>query len=163
MKNSAIKRFSSLLASACLFLGTAPLTAETYAAGSTVKAFSAADQHGTAYTFDPNSTRFLLVSFDMETGKKANGALAALGKDYLPGKKAVYVANIHGMPGVGRMFALPKMRKYPHQIILADAADLLSPFPQQAGKVTILKLDHGVVRAVRHWDPAGEQLAEQLK
>lgn len=158
-----MKPLQTLLAAAVILLGTATAPAETYAEGSKVKTFSAADQHGTSWTFDPAKTRFLLVSFDMETAKKANAALAAKGKDFLPGKQACYVANIHGMPGVGRMFALPKMRKYPHQIILADAADLLTPFPQQAGKVTVLKLDRGTVRAIRHWDPADGQVEEQLK
>jgi hypothetical protein len=158
-----MKLLQTLLAGAALLFTAATAPAETYAAGSKVKAFSAADQHGKAWTFEAAKTRFLLVSFDMETGKKANAALAAKGKEYLPAKNAAYIANIHGMPGVGRMFALPKMRKYPHQIILADAADLLAPFPQQTGKVTVLKLDRGTVRAVRHWDPANESLDEQLK
>ena len=65
----------------------------------------------------------------METGKKANAALSALGKDYLPAKNAVYLANIHGMPGIGRMFALPKMKKYSHRIILGDDAALIARFP----------------------------------
>ncbi|HEY8962464.1 MAG TPA: hypothetical protein VIM57_09685 [Luteolibacter sp.] len=144
-------------------LGASQAFADPYAVGSKVASFSATDQHGAAFTFDAKDTRYLLVSFDMETGKKANAALNALGKDYLSGKHAVYVANIHGMPAVGRFFALPKMRKYAHRIILGDDANLLAPYPQQAGKVTVLKLDDAQVRKVSYWDPSAEGLDALLK
>jgi hypothetical protein len=99
----------------------------------------------------------------METGKKANGALNALGKDHLSGKKAVYIANIHGMPGVGRMFALPKMKKYDHRIILGDDAALIADFPEQKGKVTVLGLSNGKVTSVEYWDPSTEGVNNFLK
>jgi hypothetical protein len=131
--------------------------------GSKIAPFTASDQHGTAFTLHVDQTRFLLVSFDMDTGKKANGALNALGKDYLPSKKAIYLANIQGMPAVGRMFALPKMRKHAHRIILGDDANLLASYPQQAGKVTVLKIDDGKVRKVSYWDPSSEGVDAFLK
>ncbi|WP_193214907.1 hypothetical protein [Luteolibacter marinus] len=146
-----------------LFLGTFAAQADPYAKGSTVKAFSAKDQHEQAYTFDAKNTRYLLVSHDMDTGKKANGALSVLGKDHLPGKKAVYIANIHGMPGIGRMFALPKMKKYNHRIILGDDAELIANFPEQKGKVTVLGLSSGKVTSVQYWDPATEGVNNFLK
>ena len=128
-----------------------------------MKPFTAKDQHEQAYTFDAKTTRYLLVSHDMDTGKKANDALTALGKDHFSGKKAVYIANIHGMPGVGRMFALPKMKKYNHRIILGDDAALIADFPAQQGKVTVLELDGGKVRSVQYWDPATEGVNNFLK
>jgi hypothetical protein len=148
---------------ALFLLGASNAFADPYAVGSKVAPFSATDQHGTAFTLNAKQTEFLLVSFDMETGKKANAALNALGKDYLPGKHAVYVANIHGMPAVGRLFALPKMRKYAHRIVLGDDANLLAPFPQQTGKVTVLKLDDAKVRKVSYWDPSSEGVDTFLK
>ena len=60
--------------------------------GSKVEPFTAKDQHDNAFTFKPAETRFLLVSHDMETGKKANAALNALGKDYLGIEKS----RLHG-------------------------------------------------------------------
>jgi len=156
-------RFILSTAAAALLLGTAAAHADPYAVGSKVAAFSANDQHGAAFTLNGKDTRFLLVSFDMETGKKANGALDALGAAYLPARKAIYVANIHGMPGIGRMFALPKMRKYAHRIILGDDENLLAPYPQQPGKVTVLKLDDGKVEKIAYWDPAAEGVDGHLK
>lgn len=136
---------------------------KTYQKGSAVAPFKAADQHGRAYTFQ-KGTRFLLVSFDMATGKKANKVLHEKGAAYLPGKKAVYVANIYGMPGIGRAFALPKMRKYAHPIVLADAKGLLDRFPSQKGKVTVLSLTpRGVVSKVSYWEPKTEKIESVLE
>ena len=153
----------SLAAFFSFALATLCVHADPYVKGSTVKVFSAKDQHEQAYTFDAKTTRYLLVSHDMETGKKANGALTALGKDHLASKKAVYIANIHGMPGVGRMFALPKMKKYDHRIILGDDAALIADFPEQKGKVTVLGLSNGKVESVQYWDPSTEGVNNFLK
>lgn len=146
-----------------LSLSATMAMADVYKKGSKVTAFKANDQHGQAYEFEATKTKYLLVSFDMETGKKANAALAAQGADFLTKQKAVYVANIFGMPGIGRMFALPKMRKYPHRIILGDDANLLTPFPQEANKVTVLTVSGGVVKEIRYWDPASESVVDLLK
>jgi len=134
-----------------------------YEKGQKVDTFKAEDQYGVAFTFEPGSTRFLLVSHDMETGKKANAILTALGKEALPAKKAVYVANIHGMPGIGRMFAIPKMKKYSHRIILGDDAELIAKFPVQEGKVTVLKMSSGKVESISYWTPGTDALDGYLK
>jgi hypothetical protein len=137
--------------------------AAPYATGSKVEAFSAKTQHDKEFTFKPADTQFLLVTHDMETGKKANAILTTLGPDNLTNKKVVYLANIHGMPGVGRMFALPKMRKYSHTIILGDDAGLIAKFPEEKNKVTVLKLSGGKVTSVRYWDPGAEEVDGFLK
>lgn len=154
------RSFIALLAA---LLTALPCFADPYAGGDRVDAFSAEDQHGKAFTFEPSKVRFLLVSHDMDTGKAANGVLTTLGKDFLSDRKAVYLANIHGMPGVGRMFALPKMRKYAHRIILGDDAALIAKFPEEQGKVTVLKLSRGKVSSVKYWDPANEGVDAYLK
>jgi hypothetical protein len=137
--------------------------AKPYAKGITVAEFKAADQHGKPYTFE-KGTRYLLVTFDMSTGKKANKVLAAKGADYLTQKKAVYVANIYGMPGIGRTFALPKMRRYPHTIILADEENLLARFPQSEKKVTVLKLNkQGEILSLSYWDPKTQKIEDVIK
>lgn len=140
-----------------------PCFADPYKTGQKVDAFSAQDQHENAFTLDPKTTRFVLVSHDMDTGKAANKVLDGLGAAYLTDRKAVFMANIHGMPGIGRMFALPKIRKYAHRIILGDDANLIARFPQQKGKVTVLKLGSGKVTSIRYWDPATEGVDGFLK
>ena len=131
--------------------------------GQSLANFSAKDQHEQAFEFKSASLRYLLVSHDMDTGKRANAALHAAGADYLPGKRAAYLANIHGMPGIGRVFALPKMRKYCHRIILGDDAELITRVPEQTGKVTVLTLDGDKVTSIRFWNPESEPIDSALK
>jgi hypothetical protein len=154
---------NTTVAIAVTLLGSALSLAAPYAVGQRVDSFQAKDQHENAFSLKPAETRFLLVSHDMETGKKANAVLTALGKEFLPDKKAVYVANIHGMPGVGRMFALPKMKKYAHQIVLGDDADLIARFPQQAGKVTVIALTDAKVKSIQYWDPGSDGVDGYLR
>lgn len=161
MKSQFIKSAGIAIAATALSIGLG--FASPYAVGSKVEAFTAKDQHEQAFTLNPAETQFLLVSHDMETGKKANAALTALGKNYLGAKKAVYLANIHGMPGIGRMFALPKMKKYAHRIILGDDAALIARFPGQKDKVTVLKLAGGDVTSMSYWTPGAEALDDILK
>lgn len=161
MNLSYLKTAGLALSLAILTIGMAH--AAPYAEGSKVEPFTAKTQHEKEFTLKPNDTRFLLVSHDMETGKKANAVLTTVGPENLSSKKIVYLANIHGMPGMGRMFALPKMRKYSHTIILGDDADLITKFPEQKNKVTVLKLAGGKVSSVQYWSPGAEQLDGFLK
>jgi len=161
MKSNLMALLSVLLT--VTFFSPLSAIAQPYESGQTVQSFTAADQHGTPFTFQPADTRFLLISQDMAAGKKANAALSALGKDHLPGKKAIYVANIHGMPGIGRFFAIPKMKKYAHRIILADDAGLIEKFPQQESKVTVLKLASGRIQSIAYWNPESEPVDNFLK
>ncbi len=149
------------LSVAVLTVGIA--SAAPYAVGSQIESFTAKTQHEKDFTLKPSETRFLLVSHDMETGKKANAVLTTVGPQNLSNKKAVYLANIHGMPGVGRMFAMPKMRKYSHTIILGDDAALIAKFPEQKDKVTVLKIADGKVSSVQYWSPGAEPLDSFLK
>lgn len=154
-----------LIATAAVITGFALCTAhaDPYSIGSKIESFSAKTQHDKDFTLKPADTRFLLVTHDMETGKKANAVLTTMGLENLTNKKVVYLANIHGMPGVGRMFALPKMRKYSHTIILGDDAALIAKFPEVKNKVTVLKLSGGKVTSVKYWDPGAEAVDGFLK
>ena len=161
MKSSSrhlIRFFSCLIISLYAAAFAAPCEV-----GSALAPFSAKDQHDQAFEFKSGALRYLLVSHDMDTGKRANAALHAAGADYLPGKRAADLANIHGMPGIGRVFALPKMRKYCHRIILGDDAELITRFPEQTGKVTVLALDGDKVTAIHFWTPESEPIDSVLK
>jgi hypothetical protein len=115
------------------------------------------DQHERAYPM-PADVAHVAVAFTMSVGKSANQALAEKGADFLPKSKAVFIANIHGMPAIGRLFAMPKMRKYPHRIMLADAEGLVDDFPQKDDRVTVFDLDAGGrIEAIRYWDPKSDK------
>lgn len=137
-----------LLAPAALRAAAAP-AAPTYAVGDTFAPFSTKDQHDRPFTY-AGGARLVLVSFEMGTGKAANGFFEQQPADFLAREKTVFIANIHGMPGIARSFALPKMRRYPHRILLADAEDFLARYPMKDGHLTALTLDEqGVITAIR--------------
>lgn len=116
------------------------------------------DQHEAAYPM-PEGVRHIAVAFTMSVGKSANQALAKKGATYLPESKAVFVANIYGMPSVGRLFAMPKMRKYPHRIMLADTEGLLDSLPQAEGQVTVFDLDaNRKILKIRFWNPDSDKI-----
>lgn len=161
MKISLIKSICATVV--CSLGGVALCLSAPYEKGQAVAAFQAKDQHEQAFTLAPGDTRFLLVSHDMETGKKANGVLTTVGPDNLTRQKVVYLANIHGMPAIGRAFALPKMKKYSHRIIIGDDAELIARFPVEVGKVTVLALKDGKVTSIKFWNPGVEALDGFLK
>ena len=139
------------------------VVAAPYEVNQAVAPFDSKDQHEQAFTFKPADTNFLLVTHDMATGKSANAVLTEIGQDKLAARKVVYMANIFGMPGIGRFFAFPKMKKYAHRIILADDAELITRFPVSEGKVTVLALSGGKVTSIKYWNPASEPLDGYLK
>ncbi len=144
-----------LLTAALISLASAAsaLAAELYKVGDAFAPFTTHDQHEKPYTFAPGP-RLVIVSFEMSEGKSANGFFAAKGATFLDAQKAVFIANIYGMPEIGRFFALPKMKRYPHRILLADAKTFLDRYPKQENKLTVLRLDEaGLVTAIEFIDP----------
>ena len=60
----------------------------------------------------------------------------------------------YGMPGIGRVFAMPKIKKYPHRILLGDDEHLLDRYPEQKGKLTVFDFNpDGTITAIRFLDP----------
>src|ERR1017187_7469156 len=123
-----VLRFAKTWLAVAIFCGAVSVTAGELAVGDAVPAFSAKDQFGKEFKFAPG-LKFLLFSFDMSASKAANQKLATLGAGGLEKNGAVYVMDIHTMPGIARVFALPKMQKYPFRVILAATVDVLAPFP----------------------------------
>jgi len=139
------------------------LFAAELAVGDAVPGFSAKDQFGKDFKFEPG-LRFLLLGFEMGVSKEANRKLSGLGAGWLEQRKAAYVLDIHTMPAIARVFALPKMRKYPQRIILGDDEKLLAPFPHKEGRITVLVLSQdGKISEIKYWDPASESLEKLLQ
>lgn len=134
-------------------LSSAALAAELYKPGDLFASFTTKDQHEQSYLFTPG-VRTVIVSFVMGTGKDANAYFEKQPASFLADHKAVFIANIHGMPGIGRMFALPKMKKYPHRILLADEEHFLDRFPSEKDRLTVFTLNPaGKIEAIRFVNP----------
>lgn len=157
MKRLDLTIFSRLVLCLAAFLSVSALSAAPLAVGDTFPQWTdMTDQHEAVYGI-PQSTQHIAVAFTMSVGKAANRYLTEQGKDFLPTEHAIFVANIYGMPGIGRFFAMPKMKKYPHRIMLADAEGLLDAFPQKDDKVTVFELGpKGVIEVISFWDPKSE-------
>jgi hypothetical protein len=133
------------------------------AVGDAVPLVAAKDQHGKEFTFT-NGLQYLLVATEMASAKSANRKLAEQGAGFLEKHQAVYLMDIHTMPSIARLFAFPKLRKYPHRIVLVDSAATLADFPSQPGRVTVLALTPtGHIRKISHWNPDGEPVAGYLE
>ena len=129
------------------------LAAAPYRPGDSLETFTTKDQHERTYTWD-GKARLVLIAFEMGTGKATNAFLEKQPAGYLDDHTALFIANIYGMPGIGRAFALPKMRKYPHRILLADAEGFLDRYPHVEDRLTVLTLDAaGKVTAIRFVNP----------
>ena len=161
IRNGRLRTAACLLPLALIFLLVAPVRGqELLQPGDAFPALVAVDQHEVPFEFRPGFRR-VLIAFDMAAGKAANRVLAGYGTGFLEHNAAVFIANIHGMPAVGRLFALPKMRRYPHRIILADTPTLLAPFPQHAGELTLLRLaPDGVIESIHFLAPDGDLEAD---
>jgi hypothetical protein len=141
------------LATVLMALSGAVLTAADLQVGTVFPALQGEDQHEQEMTIG-TGTAHVVVTFTMGMGKKANKYFAEHGEGFLETHSAVLINDIFGMPAVGRVFALPKMRKYPHRIFLADADGLLDPFPQEEDRATVFDLDAEMrIVAIRFWDP----------
>jgi hypothetical protein len=135
---SPLRRFTTLallaLSAACAH------AAGLYKTGDDLVPFTVKDQNEQEFSFTPGP-RTVIISFSMGVGKDANGYFAKQPADFLARHQTLFIANIYGMPAIGRFFALPKMKKYPHRILLGDDEHLLDRYPTQEGKLTVLRLD----------------------
>lgn len=149
-----MSKFCNLLV---LLLGfvVAPVFAGQLAVGDAMPAISAKDQHGVPFVLTTN-IQTLLVATEMDCSKAANRQLASEATGFLDKHNAVFLMDIHSMPGVARMFAIPKMKKYPHRIVFIDSSTVLTNFPSQTNRVAVISLNAGHIRQIVFWDPANE-------
>lgn len=147
-----------IIASLGLALSVQADDPDLYQVGDKFVSFSTNDQHEKPVRVSPaTGTKHLIISFTMGSGKEANRFFAKKGATFLDEHEAKFLANIYGMPGIGRMFALPKMKKYPHRILLGDDEHLLDRVPIQKGKLTVLEFDQdNRISRIRFMDPKRE-------
>ena len=135
--------FSAMLVAKAAF-------AESYAVGDEIEPFTLQDQHGESRSVDA-SVKVILFSRDMKGGDVLKQGLADVAPEYLSGKKAVYVADISGMPRlIARIFAIPAMRKRPYSMLLDRDGEATVRLPDVEGQATLIFLDRLTVQRIVH-------------
>jgi hypothetical protein len=116
-----------------------------------IKEFNIVDQFDKIHKVTP-SISIIIVSFEKGTGAEVNEFLSKKKSDYLKKHNAVFIANISAMPSIiTKLFALPKMRKYKHTILLIyDEKN--KQFLQKEEKSTLYKIKDGVVENITYID-----------
>jgi hypothetical protein len=130
--------------------------AEPYATGDRIAAFTLEDQHGEAHTLD-GWVALLLFNRDMDGGKLIKQALENAPADFLLSRRALYVADISGMPKlVASMFALPSMRKRPYSMLLDRDGTTTAQLPYAEGQATLIFLRDFEITRVLHVSTAAD-------
>ena len=106
------------------------------------------DQHDQTVAIN-EQTNLVLFAAGKSTSALMSKVLEDLPSTTLKDKKAIYVADISGMPSfITKMVAIPKMQKRPYIIaILRDEAQS-KLFPQKDDAITIIKLKSGKVTEI---------------
>jgi hypothetical protein len=113
--------------------------AAPYKVGQSVMPLDLSDQYGKRLTLKV-MPKTLIMAFEKGTAATVNEYLTVQEKGYLAKNKAAFVADISQMPKfITESFALPKMRKYTHRVLLIQDEEQGLNFPYQEGKITIMK------------------------
>jgi len=128
-----------------LWLGLAALaqagTPAVLAVGQTMPSYTLKDQFDTYHTLAA-PTHAVVLSFEMEVSKMINAYLAGKGKDVFTEQHIDYISDIAPMPAlISKMFAVPKMKKYGHIVLLNRDDAFHTQFPVAKGKALIVLLD----------------------
>jgi len=120
--------------------------------GDQLTPFELEDQHGELRALD-ESVKLVLFSRDMDGGDFLKEAVAELGAERLESLGAIYLADIHRMPGlIARFIAIPRMRDRPYPVLLDRDGTATARLPDVEEQATILELVGLTLRAVHHMD-----------
>jgi len=105
----------------------------------------------------------VIMAFEKGTSGTVNEYLAAQNKDYLGLHNSAFIADISQMPNfITESFALPKMRKFSHTVLLIRDEELGLRFPAQEEKITVMKFQGNRVSAIEFVSTA-EQLKQAIE
>ena len=107
------------------------------------------DQHEQAVVVN-ESVQMVIFAAGKSTSELMTKTLEALPPTTLKDKKALYVADISGMPGfITKMVAIPRMQKMPYSIGLIRDEALSQIFPKKESAITIIRWQAGKVTEIR--------------
>jgi len=149
-----------LVCSSVLFT-LAVAAAEPLGPGMQMPPLTLSDQHDVEASIG-TETRFVVFARDMDGGDIVEEALEEDGPALLAGADAVFVSDIHRMPGViTTLFALPSMRKRPYRMLLDREGAATADLPSEEDKVSLIRLDDLEIKSVDYID-APAQLRSAL-
>jgi hypothetical protein len=106
------------------------------------------DQHDQTVAIN-EQTNLVLFAAGKSTSALMSKVLEDLPPTTLKDKKALYVADISGMPGfITKMIAIPKMQKRPYTIAILRDEVQSKLFPQKDDAITVIKLNSGKVTEI---------------
>ena len=137
-------------------------TAATLQPGEALPPIRLKDQHEKPLAIG-SDTRLIFFAAEMEGSRLMARTLEALPPSILQDRKAVYIADISGMPGlISTMMAVPKMQRMPYSVALVRLARDGEQLPRKPGAVTVLKVESGTIRSVDFAQNA-QQIGSHLK
>ena len=134
-------------------------SAEPVGVGSSIPPIVLEDQHGATRGVDA-TTRAVFLSRDMDGGAFVREALAEDGAAKLEKVGAVYIADVHRMPGpIRRWIAIPRMRDRSYPVLLDTDGEATASLPSAEGKATWIRLEGLRVVEVRQLGTTAEVVA----
>ena len=138
-------RSMRLLLLLCVLVWPAVIRAELVQKGKPFPAYALPDPHGVTNTLS-RETRAVILSCEKHISGDITAWLKGKPAGFLETHRAEYVSDITPMPGlITTLFALPKMRKYPFRMLLADDPDFARIYPRQEDRITLFLLDENHV------------------
>ncbi len=113
---------------------------------STIEPFTLNEQFGKEHTLE-NMPKLLICSFGKDTGVLISNYFNAQDTDYLAKYNVKLMADVSSVPSLLRStFILPKIKKYNFEILISTDSKFSELFPREEDKLTVLKLENGVVQ-----------------
>ncbi len=107
------------------------------------------DQFDQAQKID-RSTKVVIFAHDMAGNDIVEEALEQYNGEQLAKMNTVFLADISGMPSlIGKLFALPAMRKRAYPIMLDREGKLVENFTVKEEQVTVMYLDNLVITGTK--------------
>lgn len=139
----------------CLALVLLAGAAQALESGERLVPWTLSDQFDAPYTLN-DDLRILLVARSMDGAKLLDAALAGQPKGYLEARRALFVADISGMPSlIGKLFAIPAMRDYSYRVLLDREAQVVPQYAAPEQGVLWLQLEQGMLLERRTFGDAG--------
>lgn len=118
----------------------------TYEVSKKIDKFSLFNQFDKKVTIDEN-IKYMLVSFGKNSSETINDFIEE-NQGVLTKNNTVFIANISKMPSIIiKMFAIPKMRSFKHNILLVYDENN-NNFKEKQNYITLYKLDRLVVKKI---------------